>query len=78
LDPQRYASLEDAEEVLGNYLKENTQLILTQEELFANKEVGDYRLNVIDGLPEGITIPKEIAELLGWDPEKKGLGAFSQ
>jgi hypothetical protein len=77
-EPQTYETLEEVEELLGKYIHGNAQLALTPENIFLNPETGDYRMKDVEGLPEGIAVPKEIAKLLGWDPVKKGLGAFAQ
>lgn len=78
LQPTKFSNLEEIGEVLGEYIEGNVEMDITEDELFRSKADGDYRLNMIPGLPEGIEIPEPIAEMLGWKRNKTGIGAFAQ
>jgi hypothetical protein len=73
-----YASLADFREVFGEYEEGNVQMDLPGNELFRSQQSGDYTLNDVPGLPEGMELPGSIADLLGWKAAKPGLGAFAQ
>ena len=56
----------------------NVQLNLSQDDLFVNRADGDHRLKDVEGLPEGVVIPADILDTLGWDVGTKGIGALLQ
>lgn len=68
----------EASDPYGAYVDRNVQLSISQDELFQSKEAGDYRLKDVEGLPEGMVIPVDILDMLGWDVGTKGIGALLQ
>jgi hypothetical protein len=77
LQPVNYESLADFREVYGEYEEGNIQLDLTGDELFRARSQGDYSLNDLPGIPDGIDLPESVATLLGWNSSRPGLGAFA-
>ncbi len=73
-----FASLEDFRGIYGNYEEGSEELDISSDELFRSVSAGDFRLNQLTGVPEGMPLPDRIATLLGWSADQPGLGAFAQ
>jgi hypothetical protein len=75
-----YTSLADFEATApyGAYMDRNVQLKLSQDDLFVDRKAGDFRLKDVEGMPEGVVIPADIIDMLGWDVGTKGIGALLQ
>ena len=80
MEMTNYVSLADFEATApyGDYMDRNVQLDLSQDDLFVSSEKGDFRLKDVEGMPEGVVIPADILDMLGWDVGTKGIGALLQ
>jgi hypothetical protein len=73
----RYNTLADFRTRYGAYESGCVDLTVSSSSLFRNRSIGDYRLNTISGLPQGVNVPDSIVKILGWDPINC-IGAFAQ
>ncbi len=72
-----YTTLADFTARYGGYESGCVQLAATSSALYRNRSIGDYRLNALPGMPEGLAVPDTLAAMLGWE-SLKCLGAFAQ